>query len=147
MEYANINIFELKKGQRINEKRIKQEINEYKKTGKLSSILVDNDYNIVKNAEAYWAGKRLGLKYLESSRVKSKIKPDSKFPPAFLLELTNKCNLFCRMCPLESFPFGLAYVAKYLINAKKLSRSVMQAITKHLNKAVFEKSSAGDALY
>jgi sulfatase maturation enzyme AslB (radical SAM superfamily) len=99
MEYANTKLFTLKKDYKVDQKKVEQEIEQYKKTGRLSLILVDNDYAIVDNAEAFLAGKKLGLKYLESAREKSKIKPDTRFPSAFLLELTNKCNLFCRMCP------------------------------------------------
>ena len=99
MEYANIKIFKLDKTQRIDNKKVEQEITEYKKGRKLSNIEVDPDYNIVKNAESYIAGKLLKLKYLESSRIKSMRKPNDKFPATFLIELTNRCNLNCRMCP------------------------------------------------
>jgi len=99
MEYANIRIFKLDKKIPVDEKKVEAEIARYKKTGKLSNIEVDPDYNIVKNPEAYAAGKRLKLKYLESSRIKSMKKPNDNFPATFLIELTNRCNLNCRMCP------------------------------------------------
>jgi wyosine [tRNA(Phe)-imidazoG37] synthetase (radical SAM superfamily) len=99
MEYANIRIFRLNKELPIDERKVNEEIVKYQETGKMSNIVVDHDYNILSNVESYIAGKRLRLKYLESSRIKSMKKLDDKFPAAFLIELTNRCNLNCIMCP------------------------------------------------
>jgi len=99
MEYANINLFRLNKDQNIVEKEVERETDSYRTNGQLSAVIVDNDYNIVDNAEAYISGKRLGLKYLESSRIKFMERPNSDFPSAFLVELTNRCNSLCKMCP------------------------------------------------
>jgi MoaA/NifB/PqqE/SkfB family radical SAM enzyme len=99
MEYANIRILNLPKRYKADEKKINNEIKNYKKNSKLSTITVDNNYNIIENGESYLAGKKLGLKYLESARVKTEYNPKSKFPSAFLIELLTACNLKCKMCP------------------------------------------------
>jgi len=99
MEYANTRIFKLKRAKKIDLKKVKKELEKYRETGKVSKVFVDNDYNIIRNAEAYIAGKKLGLKYLESARLRFMKKPTSKFPNAFLLEITNRCTFCCRMCP------------------------------------------------
>lgn len=99
MEYANIKLFKLKNKEGIDEDKVKEYLKKYRQNKKLKPVLVDNDYNIIKNLEVFLAGKKLGVKYLESSRIKSKFNSTYKFPSAILLELTNRCNLFCRMCP------------------------------------------------
>jgi wyosine [tRNA(Phe)-imidazoG37] synthetase (radical SAM superfamily) len=99
MEYANIDLFRLNKDQNIDGNKVDGEMDNHRTNGRLTSIIVDNNYNIIDNAEAYIAGKNLGLKYLESSRIKSIKDLNSDFPAALLVEITNRCNLLCRMCP------------------------------------------------
>ncbi len=102
MEYANIKIFRRDAEKEIHEQKVNEEIEKFKKTARLSNIVVDNDYNIIESEEAYIAGKRLGLKYLESSRKRKIRSSESDFPLKILMELTNRCNLLCIMCPRNS---------------------------------------------
>jgi len=99
MEYANAKVFRLKPDQKINEKIVDAEIRKYNTKGELSTVIVNNNYTIVGSPEAYIAGRKLKLPYLASARIKTKRNEASHFPSAILLELTNRCNLLCNMCP------------------------------------------------
>ncbi len=99
MEYANISLFRLSPNYAIDENAVNNEIKKYHEKGILSNVIVDNDYTIVEGEEAFVAGTRLKLPILASSRIKSTINNSNHFPSAILLEITNRCNLLCNMCP------------------------------------------------
>lgn len=99
MEYANTKVFRLIPDQKINERKVDAEVKKYNATGELNTIIVNNDYIVLESPESYIAGRKLGLPYLASARVKSERSVSSKFPSAILLEITNRCNLLCKMCP------------------------------------------------
>lgn len=116
MEYGNINIFQINSSNPTSNK-IEQIVDGYRKKGNMPPVTIDNDYNILSGEEIYWAGKKMGLPYLLAQRAHPAEADPISFPSRLLVEVTNDCNSFCKMCP-----------RKYLTREKK-----------HMEPALFKK--------
>jgi len=99
MEYANLNIINLDEKYELNNNLVKAEIESYRNNKEIKKLIVDENFRLIENHESFVAGKKLGLKFMKVQRKKFYIDKNNVFPSALLIELTNRCNYHCKMCP------------------------------------------------
>lgn len=61
-------------------------------------LLVDNELNVIGNAEVYWASRSVGCRAVYGQRV-THYQADPRYPDRFSIEMSSHCNYSCIMCP------------------------------------------------
>lgn len=96
-EYYNVNTV---LNEQFEEKKysldIDNVIKRYRDTGEIGHIVIDQQLLLQENPEIYFAAKKIGLKAVPGRRAYKDI---VNFPPRVSIELTNRCNSACKMCP------------------------------------------------
>lgn len=100
MELVNIKTFKIDKQISSENFDVEGTIEKYNKTEVLDAVVVDSEYSIISNYENYFAALKIGLPVVPARRkTQSDNNISGDFPKRFLVEITSKCNLKCKMCP------------------------------------------------
>lgn len=77
---------------------IQHEVENYAKFGRTSMAVLNSSCELVEKPEVYYASKQLGLPGV-FGQFMTLFSNDLTFPERFSIEITNRCNYSCKMCP------------------------------------------------
>jgi radical SAM protein with 4Fe4S-binding SPASM domain len=98
MAYFNISSVMCDDTVSVDKRKISRVVEDIRSEKWITPLLLDNEFKVIGNHEVYEACKEMGIKAIYGQRITNYTK-DRGYPDRFSVEITNRCNYKCIMCP------------------------------------------------